>query len=219
MTSQDLDQSKKKAEFDRLMTAATVYRRRGDYAQATQTVKQALTILPDNIDGREFAADMIYAHGDVQKASEHYKAILEIEPGRASAEAKYAKAILELAEAQRQQDLIKYMLENPGKSQTMQHRNPAVAAMLSIAPGFGHIYCGLYVMGMALFCGWVFAWLLFFWTLGDSVGGQITQKLTASSTAFACIAAALHIYALVNAAQQAEKVNSGKNGKSLSEPE
>src|SRR5450759_4255915 len=109
MSSQDLDQAHKKAEFDRLMTAATVYRKRGDYAQATQAVKQALQILPDNIDAREFAADMINAHGDVQKASEHYKAILETEPGRASAEAKYAKAILELAEAERQRELVQYM--------------------------------------------------------------------------------------------------------------
>lgn len=218
MTSQNLDQAGNKAEFDRLMTAATVYRRRGDYAQATQAVKQALHLSPDDVDAREFAADMIYAHGDVEKASEHYKAILEGEPGRASAEAKYAKAILEIAEAKRQRDLIQYMVENPGKSRVM-HRSPAVAALLSIAPGFGHIYCGLYVTGMALFCGWVLAWLLFFGTLGESAGVQITQKLTASSTAFACIAASLHIYALISAAQQAEKTNLGKDGKDPSEPQ
>ena len=219
MSSQDLDQANKKAEFDRLMTAATVYRRRGDYAQATQAVKQALQILPDNIDAREFAADMIYAHGDVQKASEHYKAILEIEPGRASAEAKYAKAILELAEAQRQRELVKSMIDNPSKQPRSAPRNPAVAALLSIAPGFGHIYCGLYVTGIALFGGLVLAWLLFFATLSSSVGVQITNKLTAPSVAFGCIAAALHIYALMSAAQQAEKMKSGKDGKNLSEPE
>ena len=219
MDSHNTDAAATKAEFDRLMTAATVYRRRGDYAQATQAVKQALQILPDNIDAREFAADMIYAHGDVQKASEHYKAILETEPGLASAEAKYAKAILELAEAERQRELVKLMIDNPAKQSRTAPRNPAVAALLSIAPGFGHIYCGLYVTGMALFGGWVLAWLLFFATLSPSVGVQITHKLTAPSVAFGCIAAALHIYALMSAAQQAEKTKSGKDTKNLSEPE
>lgn len=207
-----------RSEFDRLMTAARVYRRRDDYAAATKAVQQALTILPDDLDAREFAADMIYAHGDLQKAIDYYKAILETDPKRASAETKYAKTILELAEGHRQRELVQQMLENPTRLQ-VAHRNPAIAALLSIAPGFGHIYCGLYTVGIALFCGWVFAWMLFFWTLGESVGVQMTSRLTAASTAFACIAAALHIYALVGAAQQAERINSGLNADKSSDPE
>lgn len=195
-----------KEKFDRLMTAASVHRRRGDYAEATEAIKQALQIFPDDLDAREFAADMIQAHGDLQKAADHYKAILEIEPKRASTETKYAKAILEIAEGKRQRELVQYMLKNPTQTR-VRRRNPAVAALLSIAPGFGHIYCGLYAVGAALFGVWILSWMLFFWTLGDSVGVQITKKLTAASTAFACIAAALHIYTLVSAAQHAERIN------------
>lgn len=215
MASQDLDQAGKKAEFDRLMTAATVYRRRDDYAQATQAIKQALAVCPENIDAREFAADMIYAHGDVKKASEHYKAILQIEPTRASAEAKYARAILELAEADRQRDLVRMMIENPGKFRALQQpKNPTVAVLFSMAPGFGHIYCGLYVTGIALFCGWLISCLLFLFTLNPSA--QFTQRVSTTSALFGCIAVALHIYSLLSAAQQAEKT---KSGKSPSEPQ
>lgn len=200
------------------MTAARVYRRRDDYAAATEAVRQALQILPNDLDAREFAADMIYAHGDLQKAIDYYKAILETDPKRASAETKYAKVVLELAEEHRQRELVQQMLENPAKSQVMR-KNPAVAALLSIAPGFGHIYCGLYAVGIALFCGWMLAWMLFLWTLEDSVGGHMTSRLTAASTAFGCIAAALHIYALVSAAQHADRINSGLDSDKSANPQ
>lgn len=217
MTSQDLDQARKKAEFDRLMTAATVHRRRGDYAQATQSVKQALQLLPDDLDAREFAADMIHAHGDVQRASEYYKSILEADPGRVSAEQKFAKAVVELAEAERQRELIKLMVENPGKFRAIQPKSPNIAALLSIAPGFGHIYCGNYMMGMAIFGTWILACVLFLITLNPTA--HIAQRVTTASAVFACIAGAVHIYALLTAPQQAEKLKSGKTAKDPSEPE
>ena len=215
MTSQNLDQAAKRAEFDKLMTAATVFRRRGDYAQATESVRQALALLPDNLDAREFAADMISAHGDVRKASEYYKAILEIEPGRASAEAKYAKAILELAEADRQGWLVQEMLENPSKRPVIAPKNPTIAALLSIAPGFGHVYCGQYLTGGGLFVGWVLAWMLFMFTL-DSSTVSMVNRVTGPAAAFGCLAGAIHIYAIISSAREADK---SKRGSDPSEPE
>jgi tetratricopeptide (TPR) repeat protein len=216
LTSQNLDQAAKRAEFDKLMTAATVHRRRGDYAQATESVRQALVILPDNLDAREFAADMILAHGDVQKASEHYKAILEAEPGRASVEAKYAKAILELAEGDRQRGLVQEMLENPSKRPSLPPRSSTIAALLSIAPGFGHVYSGQYATGGALFVGWVLAWMLFLFTLDSSTGVSVVNRITGPSAAFACLACAIHIYAIVSSAREADRTTRGRDP---SEPE
>ena len=215
MTSRGSDETGKKAEFDRLMTAANVYRRRGDYAHATVSVRQALAILPDDLDAREFAADMIYAHGDVAKASEHYKAILEADPGRASAEEKYAKTVIELAEADRQRELIAEMIENPSKRPAIAARNPTIAALLSIAPGFGHIYCGQYALGVALFVGWVLAWALFFVTLNPGTE-SVTRKLTGPAAAFLCLAGAVHLYAIISSAREAEKT---KRGNDPSEPD
>ena len=46
-TNQDLDHVKKQADFDRLLTAAHVHRRRGDYGEAERTIAQALELQPD----------------------------------------------------------------------------------------------------------------------------------------------------------------------------
>lgn len=216
MTFQDLDQTAKRAEFDKLMIAANVHRRRGDYARATESIRQALAIFPDDLDAREFAADMILAHGDVRKAMEHYKAILEIEPTRASVEAKYAKTVLELAEADRQRTLVQQMLTNPTRQSCVPPRNPAVAALLSIAPGFGHVYVGQYLTGLVLLVGWVLAWMLFMFTLDSSAGVSTVNRVTASSAAFACLACAIHIYAIISSARAAENT---KHGRHPSEPE
>lgn len=210
MTSHEFGDATKKAEFDRLMTAATVFRRRGDYGQATQTIKQALQIFPDDITAREFAADMIYAHGNVEMAVEHYKSILEAEPGRASAEEKYAKAILELSEGERQKELVKLMLENPGKFRPVQPKNPGIAVMLTIMPGWGHMYCGEHVKGIAIFGVWLLSCVFFMLAL-DTTGEGLAQKVTVASVALACVAGSVQIYALLSAAQAAEKTKGGKD--------
>ncbi len=214
MSAQNLDATAK-AEFDRLMTAASVHRRRGDYAAATQSIKQALEMNPHDVEAREFAADMIYAHGDIEKAAEHYKAILQIEPKRASAEEKYARAVIEISEAERQKDLVKLMLENPGKYRTMNAKNSTIAVLFSMAPGFGHIYCGQYTVGIGIFVAWMVSCLLFLFTLNP--GENVTQKMTMTSAVFGCVAASLHIYALLSAAQQAEKTRT-KDGQTPPEP-
>lgn len=215
MSAQNLDATAK-AEFDRLITAANVHRRRGDYAAATLAIKQALEMCPDDIDACEFAADMIYAHGDVKKAAEHYKAILKIDPKRASAEEKYARAVIEIAEAERQKELIKLMLENPGKYHQTQPKNATIAVLFSMAPGFGHIYCGQYTVGIGIFLAWMVSCLLFMFSL--TPGEDVSHKVTMTSAIFGCIAASLHIYALLSAAQQAEKTKTKDGGKNPLEP-
>lgn len=215
MNPQNTDNATAKAEFNRLLTAATVFRRRGDYGQATQAIKQALALFPDDIAAREFAADMLYAHGDVGKAAEHYKSILEAEPGRASAEEKYAKAILEIAEAERQKELLQLMVENPGKFRPLQPKSATLAVILSAAPGLGHIYCGKYVTGIGIFAGWLLACVLFLFSLDP--GAASTQRVTTGAVLFACVAASVHIYALLSAANTAEKIKDG-NSKDPTEP-
>lgn len=215
MTSHELGDATKRAEFDRLMTAATVFRRRGEYGQATLSIKQALQIFPEDIAAREFAADMLYAHGDVKTAAEHYKVILEEEPGRASAEEKYAKAILEISEAERQKELVKLMVENPGKFRPVQPKNAALAVLLTIAPGLGHLYCGEFVKGFSIFGVWILACLAFLFLLDP--GASSLQRVTTGSVVFACLAGSVHIYALLGAAQAAERTK-GKD-KDPSEPQ
>lgn len=211
MQQEDL---KKQVELERLMTAAHVHRHRGDYGQAVQAIRRVLDLEPDNPDAREFAADMLFAKGELEAAAEEYKRLFTEDRARTAAEEKYARAIVQIAEGKRQKELLREMIEHPAKFRTPA-RNPLYAAMLSLAPGFGHAYCGQVVKGAVLFVGAVAAWIIFI-TLAPHVpgpseldpralagqGGPVSwffRNLGAPALAFACIAVFLHIYALIDA--------------------
>ena len=210
MAEQSTDELRIQAEFDRHMTAAHVYRNRGDYPGATEEIRKALALKPDDLAAREFAADMVFAHGEVEKAAEHYKSILDVDPSRTSVEEKFAKAILQVAEGKRQQDLLKEMMENP-RAHSPAPRSGGLAAILSIAPGFGHIYCGQYIKGMIIFAAWALAWVLCL-----SFVGLPGHRLTTATVFFGCLATSLHLYAVVDAASAAEKT---RKGAALTEPQ
>lgn len=199
MALHDSGDPKTQADFERAMTAANVYRNRGDYTQAAKAVQEALRLRPSDLDARELAADLVYARGESQKAAEHYKNILEIDPKRASVEEKYAKAILDVAEGKRQQELLKDMLDHP-VSVGPQRRSSGVAAMLSIAPGFGHVYCAQYVKGVIVFAAWALSWVLCL-----SLVGPPGDRLSTATVLFGCLATSLHLYAVLDAAAAAER--------------
>lgn len=220
------------AEFDRLMSSARANRMRGDYGRAAEDIRRVLKLRPEDLDAREFAADMLMVAGKDEQAAEEYKRILEEDKSRASAEEKYAKAVLHIAEQRRQRDLLNQMLEEPGKYRTPP-RNPALAALLSAAaPGLGHAYCGQYVKGAVFFVSAMVSWLLFYASSPSvpdysglaprvrevvTTGGflcRFVQELSAPAVLFLCVTAILYIYALVNAVNAAEKTR-----KDTSEPE
>ena len=203
---------RKQAELERLMTAARVHRRRGDYEQAEQTIKRALEIDESNADAREFAADILFAKGALEVAAEEYKRLFTEDKARISAEEKYARAIVQIAESKRQKELLREMLEHPS-SFRVPTRQPIYAALLSLAPGLGHAYCGRVIKGVVLFVATVLSWWLFSMLAGtvddsglsDRVRESITLArrvnvfLTPGTLFFGCIAVFLHIYALIDA--------------------
>ncbi|MEN6355630.1 MAG: tetratricopeptide repeat protein [Armatimonadota bacterium] len=202
---------KQKTEFDRLMTAAHVHRRRGDYDEAERTIKQALELSPDDLGAREFAADMLFARGKLEQAAEAYKAIMSADKSCASAEEKYAKAILQIAEGKRQQDLLHDILENP-KKYRQPARSPIIAAILSIAPGFGQIYNGEFVRGVVIFVVTMVFWVFFYLLTPDVSTYRPDDRLTAFmqnlpplAVIFALAAIFLQIYAFVDAPVCASK--------------
>lgn len=200
------------SEFERLTTAARVYRMRGDYREAEKSIRRALEIRPDDLDAQEFAADLLLARGELEQAAAEFKRIHEEVPDRASAEEKYARAIVQMAEARRQRELLREMLDNPSKFRSPA-RSPLAAAVLSAAPGFGHIYCGQLVKGIVLFAGTMLAWLLFY-SLSPPVQSYLpppertmrfVQDLGPAAILFLCIAVFSHVYAFVDAAVLADR--------------
>ena len=224
MASQDPSQQKKQAEFERILTAAHVHRRRGDYSRAEELVTQALDIDASNLEAREFAADLLCARGKLEEAAECYKSILAEDKTVASAEEKYAKAILQIAEGRRQKDLLQDMLDNPSRSRGPK-RNPVIAGVLSIAPGFGQIYCGQIVKGIVLFCAAMLCWMLFY-AAAPPVAANIDPQdritefmtnLSALPVLLGCIAVFIHVYAFVDAPVTASKMRSADESAALGE--
>ncbi len=230
-----LEDPKKQAEFERLITAAHVYRRRGDYDRAREAIDAALQLKPSDMEAREFAADIVYARGDIQAAAEEYKRIYEQDASRTSAEEKYARAIVQIAEGKRQQELLREMLENPARFRTPP-RSPLVAGLLSVAPGFGHVYCGQLVKGIVLFLAAMFSWVLFYAFAPKSpyagLSDQITQNITtadrvntfmtnlsAPAILFACIAFFVQIYAFADAPAAASKMREKHESGQSADPE
>ncbi len=219
MTSDTPLDPKTAAEYDRLMTLAQVNRRRGDYVQAAEQVAQASALWPESLDAQELAADILYAQGKWEEALERYKAIRQRDPSRASAEEKFARITVQIAEGKRQQELMKQILENPGVYLPPK-RNPAVAAVLSGIAGLGHVYCGNLKKGAVLFASTTLCWLAFlsltppiapYPSAADRIV-RFTQDLGVLAWIFLLLAVVLQMYAIVNAATTAEQMNSQQNG-------
>ncbi len=209
----DPETVRRQIEFERLFRAAHVCRMRGDYQQAQLLINEALQLQPENLDAREFAADILFARGELEKALEEYKSILQADRSRASAEEKFAKITVELAEARRQRELLKQAIENPELFRSfykLPPRSPFVAAFLSAIPGLGHVYCGQYGKGIAIFLGVIISWLIFL-TVRPNVSGspdpitRFVQNLNVTAVFFLCLAFALHLYAVLDASLAAER--------------
>jgi TM2 domain-containing membrane protein YozV len=209
----DANDLRVKMQFDRLMTSARVYIKRGEMGKAGEAVVQALELRPGDLDARELAADMVLASGDVEKAAAHYKVLFSPERPRPSAEEKYAKAILQIAEEQYQREQLAQMLANPTKA-AGPPRSPLLAAIASIGPGFGQMYLGNFRRGVIFFGVVIISWMLFYY-LSPPVGNFTQQNaltmreffgnMSASAVMFACIAAFAHVYAFIDAVMSAGK--------------
>ncbi len=221
-TSTNSDDIRRQAEFDRQMGFARINRMRGDYSKAAESVRLALQVKPDDAEAIEFAADILAARGELQKASDIYKSLFEKDPACASAEQKFAKLTIQIAEGIRQQALLKEMADNPAKfHKAAGLPNPAVAALLSLVPGFGHIYCRQTTKGIVIFLSTMIAWFLLAltginWKIILMRGGLQTylQNMDPMVVAISCLASAIQLYALVDAPRYANqlKEQAAKNG-------
>lgn len=218
MSEEQQISSKTRAEFDRLMGLAHINRRRGDYNAADALVEQALLLIPDSLDAAELAADLIYARGKWDTAAEVYKSIFQKDNTRASAEEKYAKVLLQIAEGKRQKQLIQDMLDHP-EAHRVPDRSPGVAAMFSGIPGFGHVYCGQLTKGVVILLATAMSWF-FFLVLRPEVGfyppeqrmARFAQNMDPMAVVFLLLALLIHAYAIVNAAVTADRINSKNKG-------
>lgn len=137
-------------QIARLLTTASIQMRRGQTADAEKAVQEILTRQPGDAAAHELLGDIRLARGDFDGAGAAFKQALEIEPRRATAEAKLARATLRQTETQRVKDMgIAYAgaetnLVGAGES-GKNSRLPLVGSLL--LPGLGQMVNGQFVKG------------------------------------------------------------------------
>ena len=153
-------------EARRLLTTAHVHLRRGQTAEAERVAQEARAKLPDDAEPEELLGDIRLAQGNFDEAQAAYRVALVKEPGRATAEAKLARATLRHSETQRKAKIgVAYassgasLIRSGGEDDPARRTRQAVAS--AFLPGLGQIMGGAYVKGGILAGVYVLGWLLF----------------------------------------------------------
>lgn len=198
-------------EAERLLAAANLHRMRGQFAEAEEKCKQALSIMPNDPVIHEMLGDLLHESGKLDAALAEYRAALDLAPGKPSAETKFAKVTLEIAEREREKALAKDMLENPHKY-TSRQKNPGRALLFALIPGLGQFYNGDMVKALIIWG----AFLLFFisWAIphqyprGIRTVGEFIYHTHPVVLLFGIIAFMAYIYGIVDA-----PISAGKSSK------
>jgi len=136
-----------RAERDRLLSEGNVARLRGDFVAMEKACRDVIALTGEDGEIVELLGDALHGQGKGAEARDCYQKAGELQPGRASAEIKYARLVLELAEAERVIQANLMELENPG-AHVRAKRHAAGSSILSILfPGLGQLVNGEYIKG------------------------------------------------------------------------
>lgn len=140
-------------EAGRKLTNAHILLRRGLAVEAEASVRAILAERAGDAAAHELLGDVLAARDDWEAAAAAYQAALVHEPGRASAETKFGKAILRRAERQRQEKLgVAYAATDTAMVRREGGARGAWPVILGsvICPGLGQVVQGQTVKGSIL---------------------------------------------------------------------
>lgn len=184
--------SKERAAADRLLTAANLARRRGQFASAERSCMEAIQLVPSDGSALELYGDVLQELGRVDDALAAYKRATEEDPTRQNAEKKYAELML-------LQDRSIAMLQ---REEVVG--NPKIAVFLSaLFPGAGQFSKGQNGKGLlfaAIMAALVFAFFYTDYGMPGSVGA-----ISPTMIAIIVVAVILYIYNLIDAASSRTK--------------
>lgn len=138
-----------RAERDRLLANANVARMRGDFAGMEEALRQAVALAGEDADLIELIGDALHGQGKLAEARDCYKKALDMQSGRASAETRFARVVLEIDEIERQKRESLLDLERP-RDRLRQRRRTGSAILALIFPGLGQLVNGEIVKGGVL---------------------------------------------------------------------
>jgi len=135
------------AERDRLLSDANVARLRGDFQAMEAFCRKVIGLTGEDAVIVELLGDALHGQGKIAEARDCFHKSAELQPGRASTEIKYARAVLELADSERQLRTVMEDLEHPGTGYRQKRRVAGSALLSIIFPGLGQLMSGEYVKG------------------------------------------------------------------------
>ncbi len=181
-----------KVEADRLLARASLAFRRGDLDEALATCRQALEANPGDAGAAELCGDVLQALGRVDDALYCYEHATQVEPGRRSAEKRYAELRL-----LQERGIAKLLDEN-------LPRNATVAVLMSaLLPGAGQLYNGEPIKGLCIAVAALICVLVLGWSPWGFRHGL--TSVTASVAIFLLAAAAVYVYGVVDASAGATR--------------
>lgn len=142
---------KQEREIERLLALANLQRMRGQLTDAESTCRKILEINPSDVVVREMLGDILRDCGKLDQALQEYRSAMEMAPGRASLETRYAKTVLEIAEREREKAIAQDMIANPHKY-TARQKSPVMAMLWAIVPGMGQFYNGDIMKAVVIWC-------------------------------------------------------------------
>ena len=212
-----------RAERDRLLSDANVARLRRDFAAMEKACRDVIALTGEDGEIVELLGDALYGQGKGAEARDCYQKSAELASGRASAEVKYARLVLELAEAEREIQANLTELEHPGAHTRPSHHAAGSSILSILFPGLGQLVNGEYIKGGILLGVFVLC-LTLIAVLPDS--RQLARQLSGSSSGagqgipwtpllFATIAIFCYVYSIIDAVTEAAKSSaSGSQAKS-----
>lgn len=160
-------------QAEELIKQFRVQKMRGQSAQATETLRQALAIAPTSPQVQEALGDEYKEVGETKNAREAYLLAHRADPKDANIERKYAETILRLGSA----DAIQRALESGNLDSLLlskgdSYARPGAAAFLSaLVPGTGQLVQGKNELGIGLLVSWIILLLITFTLRSKAVSG------------------------------------------------
>lgn len=180
-------------ELDRLIRLAHLQSIRKQWVEATETCNKALEISPQNIDVLVTLGDILMERGRIDEALSAYRTAHDIDPANGSVETKYAKVTLMVAD--REYEIKRQSLP---EVQLALKRSWVLAFFASsMFPGLGQLYNHEMLKAQILL-----------------IAAVISIILARFSPPFWGVFGAIYIYAVIDAASSAQRINKALENKS-----
>ena len=133
------------ARRDRLLSDANVARLRGDFAAMENACREVIALVGEQAEYLELLGDALHGQWKTAEARDCYKSAAELQPGRESAETKYARTVLEVAEDKRQRQALLGELQKPEDRETRRRRATGSTLLAIVLPGLSQLVNGQHV--------------------------------------------------------------------------